>query len=460
MEELEEKVYGKSKEELKIAMKEALEKSDKSYTDFEKSQQEVLGIYKSDDINKMLIEYYDKKIGNSNNIQEELNKTFIEGAMEKLQEREQERALEELELPEDTDENTKKEALKKLKEDGKDKELTKEELQSELYKSIYESVFEEYSRRMLEVKDRQIKTGSLTVGDKEGTELVIYERYLVGIEMANHKLGGERFSADNRISDIRNEFKEKFDDKQNQVDYVTRDSIDKMKELYDKKKDISEEIEYYNLNPHLATPEQMKTLREQYMEVAFELRAMSPSLEEYSRQIDLLEENRRFADREGVEDNSSTDRDIAGMSVDSIGRPSIASQEVEDIKSSTMADTKDNIEDVRKLEESVDDDKEYRKREFIERYKEAKRDGDINKINMLILQYRDDVDVDNIIESENRENPERGNEDFEYNNYIGGLDAINSDDEMIDEMNKREDKEREERDSLEIKDEGISRSRF
>lgn len=460
MEEFEEKIFGKEKKELQKGIREALNSTSKMKQEFDKSQGLLLAKGK-DDVDKMLIEYYDKKQG-TYDIQKSLQENFVEGAMEKLQEREEKKALSELNLPDDVDENIKKQALEKVKKDGKVETLTEEELQSELYKAIYEDVFEKYSILMDKIKDKQIKEGSLTVGDKEGTELIIYERYLVGIEMANHKIGGDSFSNDPKIAELRKSFKERFDNKQKQVDDVTRESIDELKHLYNQKNEIAEQIEYYTINSHLISQEKMDALREKYISLSYEIRKQEPTLEEYSRQIDELDRNRNFADREGIGKNSSTDKDVAAMSVDSVGESALSRSNADEIKSSTLADTKDNIEDVEKLEENEEKNKDFKRKEFIRRYNEAKEKGDIYEMNMIIMKYRDDLDIDRIIEEEKDEievKVEAYEEEYEYNDFIGGLNAINNDDEMIDLMNKRVDENLEEKE-VGHEDIGISRTRF
>lgn len=459
MDGLEERIFGKSKKELEASVRETVALTSKTQSNFEESQEAIMS-QQNDDINRILIEYYDKKQGDSD-IQSEVAATFIESGMEKLQEREQDRALAGVDLPEGVDENTKREALEKLKREGKTKELTEEELQSEIYKAIYESVFQEYSKLMMQIKTRQIEEGSLTVGDKEGTQLVIYERYLNGIEMANHKIGGERFSDDPRISELRKEFKEEFDEKQKRVDDVTREGIDELKKLYDEKNEIANDMQFFTVNPHLVTPEQMKSLRERYKEVSFKIREQDPSLEEYSRQIDQMEENQKFAEREGIE-NSSTDRDVAGMSMDAVGQGTMDTPNSKDLESSTFANTKDNIDDVKEMEKNEEDLQEERKNEFIKRYNAAKEKGDIAEMNMLILQYRNDLDVDRLINDDtSRSNSEVANDEYEYTDYIGGLDAVNDDDGIIDAMDKRADETLEnDREEKNREDEGISRTRY
>lgn len=460
MEEFEEKIFGKEKKELQKGIREALNSTSKMKQEFDKSQGLLLAKGK-DDVDKMLIEYYDKKQG-TYDIQKSLQENFVEGAMEKLQDREEKKALSKLNLPDDVDENVKKQALEKVKKDGKVETLTEEELQSELYKAIYEDVFEKYSILMDKIKDKQIKVGSLTVGDKEGTELIIYERYLVGIEMANHKIGGDRFSNDPKIAELRKSFKERFDNKQKQVDDVTRESIDELKHLYNQKNEIAEQIEYYTINSNLISQEKMDALREKYFTISYEIRKQKPTLEEYSRQIDEIEKNRDFAIREKIDENSSTDKDVASMSVDSVGESTLSRSNADEIKSSTFADTKDNIEDVEKLEENEEKNKDFKRKEFIRRYNEAKEKGDIYEMNMIIMKYRADLDIDRIIEEEKDEievKVEAYEEEYEYNDFIGGLNAINNDDEMIDLMNKRVDENLEEKE-VGHEDIGISRTRF
>lgn len=456
---MEEKIFGKEKRSLEIGVQELVRRTSKT-------QNRMIQVgpktFKNgnDKVGQLLINFYDKHEGHGD-IQKELNKHFVTGAMENLQEREKERKLKKLDLPDDVDEKIKKEALEELEKSGEAIELSEEELQSEVYKSIYERVFQDYSDLMMKLKDQQIKEGSLTIGDKEGTELIIYERYLTGIEMANYRAGGEQFSNDPRIVELRKEFKKEFDAKQESVDEVTRASIDNLKQLYAEKNEIVEKISYLNLNPHLATEEQMVALRERYQKISFQIREQDPSLEEFSRQVAQIEENQKFANEVGVGENSSTDRDRAGMAIDSTRKISL--DDSKELNQDTFAETKDNIEDIQKLDEQEMKRKEIRKKEFIKRYNEAKRKNDILTMNVLVSEYRGDIEVERLIEDDtDRSNPEVADDEFEYTNFIGGLDAINSDDEIIDAMDKSADETLENADKNiedQVRDTGTERTR-
>lgn len=456
---MEEKIFGKEKRNLEIGVQELVRRTSKA-------QNRVIQIgpktfkNRNDKVGQLLIDFYDKHEGHGD-IQKELNKHFVAGAMENLQEREKERKLKKLDFPDDVDEKVKKEALEELEKNGEVVELSEEELQSEVYKSIYERVFQDYSDLMMKLKDQQIKEDSLTIGDKEGTELIIYERYLTGIEMANYRAGGESFSEDSRIAGLRKEFKKEFDDRQERVDEVTRESIDNLEQLYAEKNEVVEKISYLNLNPQLATQEQMASLRERYQKISFQIREQDPSLEEFSRQVAQIEENQKFANEVGVGENSSTDRDRAGMAIDSTRKINL--EDSKELNQDTFAETKDNIEDIQKLDEQEMKLKEIRKKEFIKRYNEAKRKNDILTMNVLVSEYRGDIEVERLIEDDtDRSNPEVAEDEFEYTNFIGGLDAINSDDEIIEAMDKSADETLENADKNiedQVRDTGTERTR-
>jgi len=76
MEEFEGKIFGKEKKELQENMKEALNLTSKMKQEFEESKDLILAKRK-DDVDRMLIEYYDKKQG-SYDIQKSLQETFLD----------------------------------------------------------------------------------------------------------------------------------------------------------------------------------------------------------------------------------------------------------------------------------------------------------------------------------------------------------------------------------------------
>ena len=426
-----EKIFGREKVELEALIKEALDKT--SNEDIQEVQKEAIKD-EFNDVNKMIINYYNEKQGNTD-IQKELAQSFAVGGLEKLREREQEQALKDADLPEGIDEETKKRAMEKVKEEGKDKKLTKEELQSEIYKAIYEQVFEEYSNLMYSYKKQQIENRSLTVGDKEGTKLIIYERYLTKIENINHKIGGESFSQDERISKLREKFKKEFEENQKQVDENTGEDIEELRRLYERKKEIAQEIEYLTVNPQLATDNQLESLRKEYIAISFEIRSKDPSLKEYSDQIAEREKNEAFAEREGIT-TSSTDNlgDNPEMAEDSISKNT--NENSPPVNKEERGDLTDNVEEVKKLEEEEKTLKESRKKDIIARINKAKEQGDIDEVNRLLSEYRLELEGDELIADVGDETisqaENKGEE--EYMDYIAGLNAINSTDEMIEQV--------------------------
>ena len=139
-------------------------------------------------VNKILLDHYNKE--NKIDFQTQLKAIIGNDVIEKIKNREDIEIEEENQIDEQArdiegvDEKTIEEAKKNTKQEKeKNKDENKEfDLRAELMKQVYKEVYKKYSDTLYDLQRRQLGRDELTVGDKEGTELVLYENYLKRLE--------------------------------------------------------------------------------------------------------------------------------------------------------------------------------------------------------------------------------------------------------------------------------------
>lgn len=147
-----------------------------------------------DKINSILLDYYNKNIGYDfqSSLKQQLKLMINEKVLSKLDstndlEKSREDKIREVGNEEKVDKDTLEEASKNIDENKKDKEEqdndSKEfDFKAELMKQVYIEEFKKYSELLYRLKEIQAYNRELTIGDKEGTQLVLYERYLMNLE--------------------------------------------------------------------------------------------------------------------------------------------------------------------------------------------------------------------------------------------------------------------------------------
>jgi hypothetical protein len=194
----------------------------------------------------------------------------------------------------------------KIEEEGKkgNFDLTEEDIRKEAIKALYEETLDKYyalRERVSAGKNGQVQTGDLDVGDKAGTELVLYEAYLKRINL-NYMSKYKIFISedDKEISEKENKYINREQKNQKVVNYKAEKNLDRITHLNDEINSIAEEITFLGMNSSLIKSEdfdqKMDALQKQYIEKNYELRELSPNMLEMKEQIEKKEELDEFRD--------------------------------------------------------------------------------------------------------------------------------------------------------------------
>ena len=176
-------------------------------------------------------------------------------------------------------------------------------------KQVYIEEFKKYAELLYKLKERQAYDRNLTIGDKQGTELVLFEKYLMNLEASYKGYANSKNLTDKNLNDYKEikEIKEKLaydlGKKEEYIDNKVNVRMNIFKEIYQKRQEIAKKISEIADNKMLKNnPERFKKemdyYQEEYRKITYEIRVLDPTLEEYQEMIRVEQENKDFAKRE------------------------------------------------------------------------------------------------------------------------------------------------------------------
>lgn len=308
-------------------------------------------------INDMILEKYNKT--NKDDVQNDLMKKYLKLSRDDLNQ--QEIARKELEKQqiesevdktlEGTDQKTKDQVKKDLlqeEQDGKT-ELSekdkKKELQARIYKATYTRMYKDYTTNVLKIKDAQFAAMGIAVSSAAAVEMIAYEKNLEKLELMYHRTTGKEFSQDRDIKQKREDFKSKFEYNQKGINATTDDRSREINRLYSIRED--KHRKYIDaLMDKSKTPQEIAMYKKEYQEANLDLIQKVPSLQEYTKDLEVQSKNEELAKEAGLENKSAINNRIDNRNLDDSKNKS------EKVTDSKMADL---IEDVQKTEDRRDE---------------------------------------------------------------------------------------------------------
>lgn len=291
------------------------------------------------------------------------------------------------------DNETKKEVEKELKEknNNENEELTEENLRATVLKAMYKTNMEKYYNyklNMQEGRKGQIERKDIGYGDKQITEILLYERYLKRINEKYISVTGSYVIREDK--EIK-EFEEKLAVRSaKNEEYVLKENdkdIKDVNELYEKRSSIATDIAYLSSRAQNMPPEKFKeemdALQKDYMEVSMEIHELKPNpfeLEQRVEEKNELEEGRK---RQVGYYEISHERDLGGR---------VRKEEIENDK-----DFEKDVEDLNYTNEQSDNMQDRSAEILLEQYYDAEERGDYAKAEELLqslemmagIQYED-----------------------------------------------------------------------
>lgn len=403
-------------------------------------------------INDQILRKYDKV--NKDDIQNELMKKYLKLSRDDLNQ--QEIARKELEKQqidsevdktlEGTDQKTKEQIKKDLLEEEKDgkKELSekdkKKELQARIYKAAYTRMYKDYTGTVLNIKDAQFAAMGIAVSSKAAIEMLAYEKNLEKLELMYHRTTGKEFSQDKDIKQKRQDFKSKFEYNQRGINSNTDERSKEINRLYAIRED--KHRKYIDaLTDKSKTPQEIAMYKKEYQDANLDLIAKVPSLQEYTKDLDIQAKNEQLAKEAGLENKSAINNTIDNRNLDDTKNRS------EKVTDSKMAEL---IEDVQKTEDRRDEmNFEYSKnvqKDQLEKgnYDAAKEIGDTQTSRRIYDENIEKTPNQSTI-AETRKDVEKQqdrNDDMFFNSLRAGvndMDDIDADDiERVERIAKEE----------------------
>lgn len=271
-----------------------------------------------DRTNEMLLRYYNEKTGDD--FQKGLKEILGIEAYKKLKKKLKAHGK-------DIDENEKEEQIRDMSEEAfKDEEVSKEDkeraikkvekeaksdsdveldFKAELMKSVYEEAFERYENILTKYKNIQLREESMTVGDREGTELVLSEKYLRNIEKNYSKyarakgLDVKNLDEDDNIRAKKEKLESDMKKLTKANDLKIEDNIQRIRILLSRRNEVAEKMLEISENRESMSPEQFKAsmdyYQQQYFDLTVEMRSQDPTLEMYQQDIRQENENIEYS---------------------------------------------------------------------------------------------------------------------------------------------------------------------
>ncbi len=418
---------------------------------------------------KAMLKNYTKKYGVD--IQQELRAYLTPVAMEKLKaslegkdigeikkEEQKELVKEKAELSKEGIALEKPEEKKLEEKVEQEKEKGNEvNIQAEAIKAIYNSILEEYYNLKENLQtgvNGKIQTGSLSVGDKMGTKLVMYERYLQKLDTRYRGITGQNIvKDDDETREKETLFAGKDEHNESRSNKKFEKNVDDINRLLDERAEIEEKMAVVISKARMLSQDdfnsQINALQEEYLEVTARLHLMEPNIHELEQDIAMHESDEKFRDRTlGNAFDKYHNRNLRDDKVAADSRKN--DEKVKDIKedfNNKVSDTFVSTQDV--AQDTLDDYREAEKKGDTERAEEILQTAEgMAGISTAERKAPEENSTDVKSQEEYGEAADTMSEDKKASNknsFDPRLNAVATDEETLEQENERKAKEEREK---------------
>lgn len=235
--------------------------------------------------------------------QDDLNKEAIAREKLEMQTMEEEVDSSLKGVDKDTKEQVKKDLKEEAKEDKeKGKELSnpndkKKQLQTKIYEATYNRMYKDYAHRVMQIKNAQYASMAIGLKTKEAMEIIAMEKNLEKIELLYHNHSGKDISKVKKIKDEKAKFKSEFNYNQKGIENNTNERALRINILYMIR---AEKYEKYirALKDQSKSPQEKYLFKQDYEKANLDLLQNIPSINEYTKDIEVQQVNEKMADKE------------------------------------------------------------------------------------------------------------------------------------------------------------------
>ncbi len=256
------------------------------------------------DINNQILDKYKEK--NHDDIQKDLMKKYLKLSQDDMNkqmliEDEQEKAemdkeLEGKKLTEEEKEKIKEDALEQKRKgeiplDGKDK---KKAIQTRIYESTYNVMYKDYTEKVKRIKNNQFDNRDITIDTSKAIEIIAMEKNLEKIDLLYHNHTGKEITQVKRIKEKKENFQSIINYTEKGIQSINSDQARTLETLYKIRAEKYEKYIKALKNPNVSDQEKA-VYKKEYQEANLDLVRNVPSLQEYTKDIQIEEKNKDLA---------------------------------------------------------------------------------------------------------------------------------------------------------------------
>ncbi len=256
------------------------------------------------DLNDQILEKYSKE--NGEDIQKKIMNKYLKESQDEILLEEQQIENEVDDVTKDidgVDKNTKDQIKKDLEEEQKednkkgkvpDEKDRKKVLQAKIYEATYNRMYKNYANKVMRIKNAQYDSMAIGIGTAEAVSIIAMEKNMEKLDLLYHNHTGKDISQVQKIKENKEHFKSEFENNQKGIESRTDDRARRIEMLY---KIRNEKYEAYikALKDPNQSPQDKYNFKRQYEEANLDLIQYIPSMEEYTRDIQIQEKNEELA---------------------------------------------------------------------------------------------------------------------------------------------------------------------
>ncbi len=285
------------------------------------------------------------------------------------------------------------------------RESSEENLRAVVYKAMYKTVLEDYYNLKLGIQEQgpnnQLATGDISVGDKNGTKLVLYEKYLKNIDKSYRGIAKTSVIRDDEdIKKFEEGLAYRSGKNERAILKKNDESLDRVNELYVKRENVAEDIAYLSTRSSTMSSEkfmsQMDILQKEYKEISAKIHNIYPNPIELQKSIEERAADERFRSKE-VGDTYEIKHNVQ------LGERVNTLEKENDVK--LVQDVKESNEQTYEADASIDRNADV----ILEQYYEAEERGNYIKAEELLqsLEAMADIKYEDIETSKTEKEPSK-----------------------------------------------------
>ncbi len=203
--------------------------------------------------------------------------------------------------------------------DISDEKKFKQTLREKVYTNYYEHVFKQYAALLDRALREQSEREDFSISDKQGTELVLYEKYLQDLDIIC-KNNNINLNENDSIKSAKKQLKADVDKRKKTIEHKNNTDIEQIDKINQRRNQIAKRLDDISFSMNGGSSKdyeyEIKQLRKEYIDLTYRLRTQEPTLEQIELQATRKEKNQEYAVRTYGSNNELANEYSIGVNVE------------------------------------------------------------------------------------------------------------------------------------------------